>query len=1060
LTKGSKGKPFVNFSLSKKTLTSSTSSCQSSNFAAHKYNQMKQFFTITLLLCCLGSFAQMRISQVYGGGGNAGATYTQDFVELFNAGSSPVAIGGWSVQYASFTGTAWAVTAIPAGATVAPGQYYLVGLAVGGATGIALPTPDVTGTSNMSATAGKVALVNSTTALSGSTACSNASVVDVLGYGTAVNTPSCSETAFFSTTGITAAQAMVRAANGCTDVNNNSTDFAIGTVTPRNSASPTNSCGGPTATIIANPNISNMTTSVGTASASQSYNLSASNLTPAAGNITVTPSAGLEISTDNASFGTATINVPYTAGGITPAVPIYVRIAASAPQGAISGSITHTGGGAPTATVTVSGGVFQNYYSKATGALENTATWGTNTDGSGSAPANFTNPYQLFNVVNQANATILGNWDVAGTSSRIIVGNGTAATELLVPNTAAISTTSRVDVSNNATLRLENNTRPFLGSLATGSTVNFAQGGTGTTDTIRIPNISYHNLSFTGGLKYFSSGTTTIRGNFVADGVVSMNGAGSPFTTVNAFGNLSFQNGAAFEPQPSGDGARLTLAMNGSSGTQTISGNGTTLRLFRLRRDTTSSSVTINLGSNTNLVLGNNAGGGLQLNQGAATTTELDIASNTLSLIGAAVSTTSSQGILISSGGTIIVNKTAGTTNAGTLRFDPTNEDMLNQIVMNFDAAQTRDSITIVGTVGITNNLTLTRGRLVIAPTHRLVIDEAATITGGSTVSFVDGKMSRSSSTSLFFPMGKGTKYAPVQLNNMGGFNSYDVQYFNSGLGTYVIDPITLIAFPNYNVSGYEYWNIEQGDVGTCDITFNYTDANSLINTPNAIRMAHHDGTDWDDIGGTPAGTNTTTSGSVTVTGVSEFSPFTFAAITSGVIPVRISSFTARKRNSSVQVNWTTELEINSRHFVVQRSTGNGNWVDLATIAAAGNSSTTQQYSLVDNTPAKGINLYRLLQVDNDGKAEYSVTRSVLFGSQYEVTVAPNPASDFINVFVGTNGNEAFTVQLHDMNGRLLKTVTSREARVQLATSSLPKGLYMVKVMEGDNLTNHKVMVQ
>lgn len=201
---------------------------------------MKKVFTLIFILITLLSGAQVRISQVYGGGGNASATYNQDFVELFNAGTTTVSIGGWSVQYASAAGTtAWGVYAIPAGSTIGPGNYFLIAMA-SGATGIALPTPDGTGALNLSGTAGKVALVSNTTALIGSSGCANVAVLDVIGYGSTAN---CSETAVFPTTGITNAQSIFRNSGGCTDANNNSTDFSIGTVVPRNSASTPNSCG-------------------------------------------------------------------------------------------------------------------------------------------------------------------------------------------------------------------------------------------------------------------------------------------------------------------------------------------------------------------------------------------------------------------------------------------------------------------------------------------------------------------------------------------------------------------------------------------------------------------------------------------------------------------------------------------------------------------------------------------------------------------------------------------------------------------------------------------------
>ena len=64
------------------------------------------------------------ISQIYGGGGNSGATLRHDFVELFNRGNAAVTIDGWSIQYASASGTSWDRTLLSG--TIQPGQYYLV----------------------------------------------------------------------------------------------------------------------------------------------------------------------------------------------------------------------------------------------------------------------------------------------------------------------------------------------------------------------------------------------------------------------------------------------------------------------------------------------------------------------------------------------------------------------------------------------------------------------------------------------------------------------------------------------------------------------------------------------------------------------------------------------------------------------------------------------------------------------------------------------------------------------------------------------------------------------
>ena len=185
------------------------------------------------------------ISQVYGGGGNSGAPYTNDYVELFNRGATTVSLTGMSVQYASATGAGNfgtnPVTAL--NGNLAPGQYYLVQLA-GGANGGSLPQADALGSANMSGTAGKVALVTSTAGLAcngGSTPCTPAQLAlikDLVGYGNA----NFYETA--AAPGTSNSTAALRLAYGCTETDNNALDFAAGSPNPRNTASPVNLCAG------------------------------------------------------------------------------------------------------------------------------------------------------------------------------------------------------------------------------------------------------------------------------------------------------------------------------------------------------------------------------------------------------------------------------------------------------------------------------------------------------------------------------------------------------------------------------------------------------------------------------------------------------------------------------------------------------------------------------------------------------------------------------------------------------------------------------------------------
>ncbi len=179
------------------------------------------------------------IAQVFAGGGNSGAPYQNDYVELFDRGAAAVDLTGWTLQYASAASTSWQVTTLTG--SVAPGRSYLVELASTASVGAALPTPDATDTTNLANTGGKLALVHDTAALScGATAgsCAASPVVgDLVGYGSASDFEGAAAAPALSAT-----TAAVRADSGCTDSDANDADFTAGAPAPRNSASPSVSC--------------------------------------------------------------------------------------------------------------------------------------------------------------------------------------------------------------------------------------------------------------------------------------------------------------------------------------------------------------------------------------------------------------------------------------------------------------------------------------------------------------------------------------------------------------------------------------------------------------------------------------------------------------------------------------------------------------------------------------------------------------------------------------------------------------------------------------------------
>jgi len=227
----------------------------------HRLSAIARSATALLAAIAAPSFASTQgvvISQVFGGNGTGTANgFMSDYVELFNASAAPVSIDGWSLQYASATGSgnfgSNGVTALSG--TLQPGQYWLVKLS-SSTSGNPLPTPDNSGGLSLAAGAGKVVLANSTTGLACNAATTSApgatpvttscapfaaSIVDLVGYGAANYAEGGHATPTLGST-----LAAFRKNGGCADTDDNASDFITGAPAPRNSVTTPAPCAGGT----------------------------------------------------------------------------------------------------------------------------------------------------------------------------------------------------------------------------------------------------------------------------------------------------------------------------------------------------------------------------------------------------------------------------------------------------------------------------------------------------------------------------------------------------------------------------------------------------------------------------------------------------------------------------------------------------------------------------------------------------------------------------------------------------------------------------------------------
>ena len=272
----------------------------------------------------------------------------------------------------------------------------------------------------------------------------------------------------------------------------------------------------------------------------------------------------------------------------------------------------------------------------------------------------------------------------------------------------------------------------------------------------------------------------------------------------------------------------------------------------------------------------------------------------------------------------------------------------------------------------------------------------------------------------------------------------------------------TLLSIGNSGASGFSgSYSIILANDGT-NSTLQLANSNALVSaggagTYDGVLVSFISGSVTEyfkQIGNKPGGFsgNTVASQDPASYGTLLGGPITLSS--TGTLPIILTGFTAVADNSQVNLTWTTELEINSDHFVVQSSTNaGGSWNNIGTVAAHGNSSTPINYSFTDTKPANGTTEYRLEMVDKNGSTAYSTVVAVRIGLATSVSVYPNPASTYVNVVLGGSATGNVSIRLINTTGQVLieKTVSNAAGTtVPLTVSNFPQGDYLIVVVGSD----------
>lgn len=278
--------------------------------------------------------------------------------------------------------------------------------------------------------------------------------------------------------------------------------------------------------------------------------------------------------------------------------------------------------------------------------------------------------------------------------------------------------------------------------------------------------------------------------------------------------------------------------------------------------------------------------------------------------------------------------------------------------------------------------------------------------------------------------------YNPVTItNNTGSADIFSVKvldevYANGSNGS-------VMASPRVRRT----WDINKANANTgSGVSFEFAWNNGeTTGAPASPALYHYESGTWlRQTGSTSSGGN-----SLTYTGYTgTFSPFAIGD--NMVLPVSWLSFQARKQGTEVMVSWSTAAEHAARDYVVQHSTDGISWSDAGTVAAAGNSTTTQQYQFLHRSPAKGINYYRIWQRDADGRSDYSSIATVTMDqAQQALKVHPNP------VFSGGQLNlllqKDVTVSIYDNKGNKVWQKDLQAGQRRIPTTGFARGVYYIQ---------------
>lgn len=385
------------------------------------------------------------------------------------------------------------------------------------------------------------------------------------------------------------------------------------------------------------------------------------------------------------------------------------------------------------------------------------------------------------------------------------------------------------------------------------------------------------------------------------------------------------------------------------------------------------------------------------------------------------------------SGGNVTLS---GTTSQIISKTASTAAPTIERLVLNKNGGD----VTLNTVLNIGLSATFTKGILNTTLANYIYFLSGATTSGANASSYVDGPVRKSTALEGFvFPTGDNGSYRSVEISPVTMLTDFTAEYFKASQPYGTAQDNTLAA-----LSSCEYWTLDRNSgLGTPFVTLSWHSnqcSSTYISDPASIRVAHWNGSEWENLGGFISGTSSL--GTVTTaSAVTSFSPFTLGSTSpTNPLPVTLKEFRSEVKDGNVWLYWITAAEKNNKHFEIERSADGLSFERIGMLNGKGTTAVENRYIFRDSAPLHNLSYYRLKQTDLDDKYDYSDILTVYINTREEpsaLRVRPNPAITSDIVYL----NRKTSAVVMNTAGYVVRKVTDAD---QLDVSGLSPGMYIV----------------